>query len=152
MSYVVIVCGSRNWRDLRTIFRRLNKLPGDTVIYHGDNGYDKNGVPLWGKPDWMAERGADKLAGRAAAHLGLRVVPVTPEWKRYGKRAGPLRNKRMLEEAKPNLVIAFHDDIEASAGTKDMVSIARAAGVEVEVIATEMTPLKQWHQEQLLES
>ena len=34
----------------------------------------------------------------------------------------------------PNLVLAFHDDIESSRGTKNMVAIARKAGVPVEVI------------------
>lgn len=36
-----------------------------------------------------------------------------------------------------DLVLAFHDDLESSSGTKDMLTIARKAGVPVEVIGHE---------------
>jgi hypothetical protein len=29
------------------------------------------------------------------------------EWERLGRKAGPIRNQRMLEEGKPDLVVAF---------------------------------------------
>jgi len=40
------------------------------------------------------------------------------EWDELGKKAGPLRNQRMLDEGKPDLVVAF----PGGGGTKDMVS------------------------------
>ena len=40
----------------------------------------------------------------------------------------------MLDQGKPSLVLAFHDDIENSKGTKHMVKIAREAGVEVRIV------------------
>jgi hypothetical protein len=36
---------------------------------------------------------------------------------------------------KPHLVIAFHDDIDNSKGTKHTVTEARKRGIEVEIIA-----------------
>jgi hypothetical protein len=30
------------------------------------------------------------------------------KWDELGKKAGPLRNQRMLDEGKPDLVVAFH--------------------------------------------
>ena len=49
------------------------------------------------------------------------------EWDEIGKKAGPLRNQRMLDEGKPDLVVAF----PGSGGTKDMVRRAVKAGVSV---------------------
>jgi hypothetical protein len=42
-------------------------------------------------------------------------------------KAGPLRNYQMLEEGKPDLVVAF----PGGGGTKDMVRRAVKAGVSV---------------------
>ena len=80
-------------------------------------------------------RGADYLARLAAEELGIRVLPFPAEWKKYGKRAGSIRNQRMLDEGKPNFVLAFHNDIGNSKGTRDMVKRARKAGILVEIIS-----------------
>lgn len=45
----------------------------------------------------------------------------------YNAAAGPIRNAKMLEEGKPDLVVAF----PGGDGTKDMTDRARAAGVAV---------------------
>ena len=48
------------------------------------------------------------------------------DWKKYGKKAGPLRNQQMLEEGKPDLVVAF----PGGNGTADMVRRAKKANIE----------------------
>lgn len=53
------------------------------------------------------------------------------EWKKYGSRAGPIRNQRMLDEGKPDLVIAFPDS--KSRGTYHMIKISEEAGVPVRI-------------------
>lgn len=53
------------------------------------------------------------------------------EWNKYGNRAGPLRNIRMLEEGKPDLVIAF--PTPSSRGTHHMIKISQDAGVRTVV-------------------
>lgn len=109
----ILICGDRNWTNQDLIYKELEgyKLdPKVTTIIHG------------------ACRGADRLAGRAARCLGLDVKEFPADWKKYGNAAGPIRNTQMLDE-KPNLVLAFHNDIENSKGTKDMVKKARKAGV-----------------------
>lgn len=53
------------------------------------------------------------------------------DWKRYGMAAGPIRNRRMLKEGKPDIVIAF----AGGRGTADMVRQAKAAGVPVVKVA-----------------
>ena len=81
-------------------------------------------------------RGADSLAARAAYELGISVIGFRARWEKFGKAAGPIRNREMLDE-KPDLVIAFHDDLESSKGTKDCVEEARRRGIPVEVISHE---------------
>jgi len=39
----------------------------------------------------------------------------------------------MLDEGKPTYVLAFHDNLAESKGTKDMVTRAKKAGIPVEV-------------------
>lgn len=51
---------------------------------------------------------------------------------RLGRAAGPMRNKQMLEEGKPDLVVAF----PGGAGTENMVKQAKAAGIRVLRIET----------------
>ena len=111
----VLVCGDRRWGDLSAIMSRLEKLPAGTVIIEG------------------GATGADRLAQVAAVRLGFVVAEYPAEWEKYGKRAGSIRNRRMLDE-KPDLVIAFHSNLAVSRGTKDTVNEARRRGIPVEII------------------
>jgi hypothetical protein len=113
----VLVCGSREWEDGRLVLQRLSGLHPGTTVIHGDC------------------RGADRIAARAAKMLNFEVIAVPADWS-IGKSAGPIRNRKMLD-MKPELVIAFHDDIENSKGTRDCVGEARRRGIPVEVIRRE---------------
>jgi hypothetical protein len=66
-----------------------------------------------------------------AEELGIPVLSFPADWARFGRAAGPIRNQRMLDEGKPTLVLAFHNNIVESKGTKDMVKRARKAGIRV---------------------
>jgi len=112
----VLICGSRNWLDKRIIHRRMLSLPKRTTIIEG------------------GARGADTIARQIAEKLGYAVEEYPANWELYGKAAGVLRNQQMLDEGKPELVIAFHEDIENSRGTGDMVRRARKHRIMVEVI------------------
>lgn len=117
----ILVCGSRDWSDRATIERALLALPAETIVVHGFC------------------RGADLLAGSVARSLGMTVRFYPADWEKYGRSAGPRRNAEMLRaEHLPSepidLCLAFHDDIERSRGTLDMVTKARGAGIEVRVI------------------
>lgn len=116
----VLVCGDRKWWDGLTIQRELLKLGSGTTIIEGE------------------ARGADTLARLVGESLGWPVERFPAEWDRYGKAAGPIRNQQMLSEGKPDLVLAFHVDINSSRGTADMVRRAEKAGIPVRVI-TEQT-------------
>ena len=110
----LLICGDRNWTDCKMIRDAIEEFKPDVVV-EGE------------------ARGADTLAGIIALSKGIRVIPFPADWNRHGKPAGMIRNALMLKVGKPDLVIAFHDDIEQSKGTKHMVGIARKAGVRVEV-------------------
>jgi hypothetical protein len=118
----VLVCGDRNWRDEDTIALRLARLPGGTLIIHGDQGNKERTV------------GADRVADRIAEDMGLPREPHPALWDAHGLAAGPIRNSQMLERG-PELVLAFHGFLERSRGTKDTVEKARALRIPVEVIA-----------------
>ena len=114
----VLVCGDRNWTDKKAIWWALYGFPKDTELVHG------------------ACRGADTLADEVADDLGWAMIyPCYADWKGPDKNAaGPIRNQFMLDEHKPDIVIAFHSDLSISKGTKDMCTKAKAAGVPVIVI------------------
>lgn len=91
-------------------------------------------VSFLAKVDCVIEgesRGADQLAREVAESEGIPVLPFPAQWSKYDRAAGPIRNQRMLEEGKPDFVIVFHDDLEHSKGTKDMVQRAIKAGLQV---------------------
>lgn len=80
--------------------------------------------------------GLDTLARRSAKDYPKQIDVRTfrAKWKRYGKKAGPIRNQRMLDEGQPKIVFAFHDNLEESKGTKDMIERAANAGIPVFLI------------------
>ena len=78
-------------------------------------------------------RGVDSWAGSFAEEHGYPHIKVTANWGFYHRAAGAIRNSWMLD-LQPDLVIAFHPDLEHSKGTKDTVTKARARGIPVEVI------------------
>jgi hypothetical protein len=114
----ILICGDRDWHDQYLIARRIHELcvKFDLTVVHGDC------------------RGADRIAGSRAEAFGCKVKAYPAEWDKYGRAAGPIRNKQMLVEEDPELVIGFHEDIRKSKGTRDMLRIAFKAGKFVELI------------------
>lgn len=72
-------------------------------------------------------RGADLLADQYAREKSLRVLSFSADWNLHGRRAGPIRNKQMLDEGKPHAVIAF----PGGAGTANMIKLAKDKGIPV---------------------
>jgi len=115
----VIVAGATAWSNAAAIRRELARLPAEATVIHGD-------AP-----------GADLLAGMVAAQLGLAVEPMSKskqDYARYRRAAWKGLNERMLASGAV-LVLAFHLSLASSRGTRHLVEIARAAGVEVRVFA-----------------
>ena len=74
--------------------------------------------------------GADRAAREWAQEHQVKAVTVPALWDLHGKAAGPIRNQRMVDDFKPDLVVAF----PGGTGTADMVQRARKAGLAVEMI------------------
>jgi hypothetical protein len=77
-------------------------------------------------------RGVDSMAGAAAAQLKIPIRVFPADWKKNGKAAGPIRNQQMLDEGKPDLVLAFWDG--KSRGTEHMIGLAKKAGILCRVV------------------
>lgn len=104
----VLVCGGRDYADHARVHEVLDKL-------HREAGID---VIIEG-----GARGADRWAYQWADSSGVDTATFEADWENQGSFAGPMRNKRMLEEGRPDLVIAF----PGGRGTADMVRKARKA-------------------------
>lgn len=85
-------------------------------------------------------KGADKIAGFLGRELGYEVIPVCAKWEVYGLAAGPIRNREMLKY-KPVEVVAFHNNINNSKGTKDMINAALEAGIPIKLYSENSEPL-----------
>lgn len=119
----VLICGSRNWTNKARIGRYLDSLMDEegytadmiTVIHGGC-------------------KGADHHAAMEAKGRGISVVEYPANWLKHGLSAGPKRNQQMIDDGKPDRVVAFHEDIAASKGTKDMIARAKFHDIPVTVI------------------
>mgnify|MGYP001604595866 CR=1 FL=1 len=130
----VLVCGDRNWTDQRVIGTVLNGLLEEAMLNFGwlvvidgcARGADSFACHFFdgNDPDHpcVTERG-----GVHAGHTHVKHEHYPADWDQYGRSAGPIRNQHMLEQGKPDLVIAF----PGGRGTSDMMTRARSAGIPV---------------------
>jgi hypothetical protein len=115
----VIVTGDRNWHDRDAIGRQMGAcLPG-TLFIHGN------------------AMGADNCCDEEASAMGYPRIRV-PYFSHLGRAGGVVRNEYMLQIllglqalGADIEVMAFHDNITESKGTKDMVKRAKKAGMKV---------------------
>jgi hypothetical protein len=119
----VLVCGSRDWDDADIIWNTLHGVQRTVDFMRVIEG---------------AARGADSLGARWAKTHNVPLESYPADWDRYGKGAGHIRNKQMLDEGKPTLVLAFKDGFDythSRGGTENMVALAKAKGVPTYVIS-----------------
>jgi hypothetical protein len=109
----ILICGARDFDEPKAIEALIDALPLDTVIIHG------------------CADGADSMAGAFAKRRGMKVLEFPARWDIHGRAAGPIRNKEMLVDGKPDKVYAFYRNKIASRGTRNMVMQAMKAGVPV---------------------
>ena len=115
----VVISGSRSFKDYELFARALALVLEDL----------KDEVEL---VSGHAE-GADRFAERFAEERGLPIKVMEPDWKTYGRAAGLVRNRQMLEYAAEETpyVIAFWEG--ASRGTKNTVKTAQKLGIPGEI-------------------
>ena len=114
----VLVCGGRDYSDRDHVHNVLCKLDFDrgpiTCVIHGAAKGTGNAAMHWAQV--MGE------VGNKTRHQ-----PFLADWRAHGRAAGPMRNQRMIDEGKPDLVVAF----PGGRGTADMICRAKAHGIEV---------------------
>jgi len=106
----IVISGSREYpkENYILIYKELKRLK---MLY----GVDKFRVVHGGA------RGVDTYAHLIAKRLGFKIKVVYPDWKKYGKKAGYIRNLLMVKVA--HYVIVFWDG--KSKGAKHTIDIAK---------------------------
>lgn len=114
----VLVCGGRKYSDYAAVKRELDTLQHNAGMLRVVLVVIEGGAT-----------GADALAARWCREHSANVqhIQIPADWKIHGKRAGPIRNQRMIDEQHPTLVLAF----SGGRGTADMVARASKAGITV---------------------
>ena len=130
----LLCTGSRDWKDWAAIRRRFAYwipagLPSWTTIIHG--------AQVTEETDALGRKtgekwGADYIVDQIARELGAIVDPHPADWKRWGKRAGVLRNQEMVDLDKIEHIDAcLAWPLGESRGTRDCMSRATLAGIPV---------------------
>lgn len=108
----ILIAGSRDFNDYKTAesyidmcISNIRKKYEITVISGG-------------------ARGADSIGEQYANKNGFAIKRYLPDWERYGKAAGPRRNKAMVEKA--DYIICFWNG--ESRGTDSTVKYAKLFG------------------------
>lgn len=123
LSLAVVVCGGRDYtrfdRVSAVLFKALEGCGGRMLVIDGGQTGADDLAAMWVQFAQMDDRDVVGDTYRA-------------DWDEHGKAAGPIRNKRMLDrllelECPRKGVIAF----PGGAGTANMVSLAKGAGVKV---------------------
>jgi hypothetical protein len=116
-THRVIIAGGRefnDWQLLKTYvsYYLLMLEPSEVEIVSGCCG------------------GADQLGEEYSILYGYPLIEFEADWKKYGKAAGPIRNKQMAEYG--THLIAFWNG--RSPGTMDMIKQAKEHGLLVRVV------------------
>lgn len=124
----IIIAGDREWDDpfivttvLKGCYSQLKHSQEPLVVIEG------------------GANGADAIAGRWADSMQKGLMGVIPKtypanWKKWGRKAGPLRNQEMLVGEEPDYVFGFHNNISQSRGTRNMLNLSVAAGIPAYLI------------------
>jgi len=110
MNKYILVTGDRNYNDFKNIENILLTIiikkypPTEYTFINGDC------------------KGADKICKYIFKTYKYKTIEYPADWNKYGKYAGPKRNKDMID-LKPELFLIFHNDISNSKGTKSCINI-----------------------------
>ena len=109
----IAIIGSRGLSDYNTFLNKMKEIELPTEEIRIVSG---------------GAKGVDTLAERYADEMNYDKLIIKPEWSRYGKGAGIIRNKEIIKNA--DMIIAFWDGI--SPGTKH--SIERAKKLDKRIV------------------
>lgn len=111
----ILVTGDPDWSREQMIRDALEKLNPSLVIHGG-------GI------------GAEWLAGKVAKKLGIEILAFPVQRSVYGNQAGVIKNQEMLDQGRPNIVLAFFtftSNIKKYREPADILRKAKAARLPV---------------------
>ena len=106
MAHKIMVCGSRTITNEILIFSKL-----DDILMQYPNMILISG----------AAKGVDSIGEKWAKNHKIQIEQYKPDWKKYGRGAGIVRNKLMVETS--DFIVIFWDGI--SKGTKSDIDFCK---------------------------
>lgn len=146
----ILVCGGRKFASNQFHYSRLDVQRTAAELRFLYNVLFSLCIDKDQKRHWMRKGltiihgdapGADRAAGKWPENTWAKVKAFPADWKKYGKAAGAVRNKQMLDEGTPDLVVAF----PGGKGTANMISQSLYRGVPV--IKITQTQIGDWNYE-----
>lgn len=128
----ILITGSRDWDDRLTIIRALSEF----VSCHAEKGYDSQGNFVdWLTPNWTlvsgnCPTGADVICEDYAVGRFWNLELHPADWEKYGRAAGPIRNKEMVDLG-ANVCFAFIKN--KSRGATGTVNLATDAKIHTRI-------------------
>lgn len=113
----IVIAGTRTFSDYKLMDEEIKKFLIENEV---SNPEIVSGM----------SRGADKLGFRWAEQNGFQTKKFPADWNKYGRAAGPIRNKEMLNYG--DSVLVFWDG--KSVGTKHMIDITYKSKKKIKVI------------------
>lgn len=108
------IIGSRTFIDTELAWNTYKELPFLDQITHIVSG---------------GAKGADSIAELLAKWSGKEMVIHYPDWNKYGKQAGFIRNRLIINDS--DCVLAFWD--LKSKGTLNSITLATKKGIPVHI-------------------
>lgn len=112
MGKRIVIAGCRNYNNYEEAKRFIEYCLGDIT--------EENAIIIVSG----GAQGADAIGERFAIEKGYIIERYAADWKTYGRKAGPMRNKQMAEIC--DLLICFWDG--KSKGTKSIIYYAKKYG------------------------
>lgn len=108
------IIGSRGFNDYQMVCDEMNTISNevDLIVSGG-------------------AKGADMLGEKWARENNKETLIFKPEWDKYGKRAGFVRNQDIVKNS--DMVIAFWDG--NSKGTKSSIDLCERFGIKIKIIS-----------------
>lgn len=107
----VCVTGGRNYSVTEKVTDALSALSPSVVIHGGASG-------------------VDTIAGSWATLHDIPVMVFPANWKVYGPSTGPIRNRQMLVQSKPDVLVVF----PGGKGTANCKQTAKDLGIKIIVV------------------
>lgn len=112
----IIIAGGRDFEDYNLLKEKCDKILSTInekiIIVSG------------------CAKGADMMGEKYANDLGHQIVYFSPNWRLYGSRAGPVRNREMVEYA--DSLILFWNGVNKD--SVDMLEKAKEKNLSIRVI------------------